>query len=396
MDRFRTRLIAALGVAVLLFTSFTLGVLAGSRRGQTAGLPSSRGGQSARALIGEALEKILSASTDPPSEEELARGAIRGMIRLLQRKGDSYALFYTPGGYRSFQELTTGRFSGIGVWLKQNGGGLVIVSVLPKSPALGAGLKRGDVVRTVGGESVSEMTVDEAVARIKGPAGTEITVGIEREGKLLSFTVDRESLDLPKVEVRVPRGNLGHIRLLSFARGAGETVRKKIERLTERGVDGVVLDLRDNGGGLFSEAVDVASVFIEDGDIVTYRARKSDDVVYRARGDAFEDLPLVVLVNEGTASASEVVAAALQDEGRALVVGTETYGKGSVQEVVPLLDSSALKLTTGSYISPEGRRLDGDGIQPDVQVASRRPREQIRRAIEILQGIVISTTGAQG
>jgi carboxyl-terminal processing protease len=167
-----------------------------------------------------------------------------------------------------------------------------------------------------------------------------------------------------------------------------------VRDLVDRGAKGMILDLRDNGGGLFSEAVDVAGVFIEDGDVVVYRERSKDDVVYEAEGDAFEDIPTVVLVNEGTASASEIVAGALQDSGRAIVVGTTTYGKGSVQQIVPLADSSAMKLTTAAYLTPTGRDIDGQGIEPDVEVDA--PYGQRARAVEILQGIVLSTTDSQG
>jgi carboxyl-terminal processing protease len=182
---------------------------------------------------------------------------------------------------------------------------------------------------------------------------------------------------------------------LGFARGAGEQLREKVAELTQRGAEGIVLDLRDNGGGLFSEGIDVASVFIDDGTIVSYKARSRPERVYEARGNAFESLPLVVLVNEGTASASEIVAGALQDRERAIVVGEETYGKGSVQEVFPLSDASAVKLTTGSYFTPRGRNITGDGIEPDVEVTASRTAQR-RRAVEILRGIVLSTSGAQG
>lgn len=345
--------------------------------------------------IRDAYQKILSTSVDPPSEAALTKAAIKAMVKLLKDEGDPYALFYTPEGYRSFQELTTGEFSGIGVWLKQRGKNVVVVSVLPDSPALEGGLERGDVIREVNGEPLTELTIDEVVGSIKGPEGTEVDLLVERDGRDLSFTLKRATLVLPNLRARMV-GEFGYIQLFGFANGAANQVRARVQSLVDQGAKGIVFDLRDNGGGLFSEGVDVASVFIEDGAIVSYEERWNDPVTYEAEGDAFEDLPLVVLVNGGTASASEIVAGALQDRDRAVLIGTQTYGKGSVQEVVPLLDASALKLTIGAYLTPDGRQINGTGIEPDVIVKAKdlteERREQKLRAFEILRGIALSQT----
>ncbi|HYI44074.1 MAG TPA: S41 family peptidase, partial [Actinomycetota bacterium] len=320
---------------------------------------------------------------------------VKGMIDALKKSEDPYALFYSPKGFKTFQELTTGSFSGIGVWLKDREGDLEIISVLPASPALKAGMESGDTILEIDGEVVDRMTTDEAVARIKGPEGSEVTLGVERDGATLSFTIERAAIDIPNVRASMTEGNLAYIRLLGFSRGAGAQVRSEIDRLVGEGAEGVVLDMRDNGGGLFAEAIDVASVFIEDGPIVTYREQSEPDFTYEAEGEAYEDLPLVVLVNEGTASASEIVAGALQDSDRAVVVGTTTFGKGSVQEVVPLMDASALKLTTAAYVTPEGRNINGKGLDPDVKVDAE-PVVQRQRAVEILKGIVLSANETQG
>ena len=394
MERWQKIAIAVLSVITVAFGAFSVGFTLGAKGER--GLPQVGGGfGDSIDSVEEAYEKILSTSVDPPTEDALARGAIKGMVEVLKKNDDPYALFYTPEGYRSFQELTTGRFSGIGVWLKQKGEDLEIVSVLPDTPAQASGLRRGDVITSIDGDPVLDMSSDDAVARIKGPEGTDVSLGIDRSGENLSFTMTRKEIELPNLITRTIDQDLGYIRLFGFARGAGGQVRNEIEGLVADGVKGIVLDLRDNGGGLFQEAVEVASTFIEDGEIVTYRQRSEDDVVYDAEGDAFQDLPLVVLVNEGTASASEIVAGALQDRERAMVIGTKTYGKGSVQQVVPLNDASALKLTIAAYLTPDGHDINGDGIDPDVEVAGTAA-EQRQRAVEILKGIVISTTGAQG
>ncbi|MGH2749187.1 MAG: S41 family peptidase [Actinomycetota bacterium] len=390
----RQSLIALLAALAVGLGSFSFGLLVG--RPDEKGIDSLTDAEgSAIEVIQDAYETIVSTSADRPDDDVLARAAIRGMIRALKRHDDPFALFYTPNGYRSFQELSTGRFSGIGVWLKQKGKRLEIVSVLPSSPARAVGLERGDVIARVDSRPVTNMNLDEAVRAIKGRAGTEVRLGIDRDGVMLDIVVERAQLQLPNLRSKVVREEFGYVRLLGFARGAGRQVHSEVKRLRSQGAEGIILDLRDNGGGLFSEAIEVASVFIEDGEIVTYRGGGSDDATYDATGDAFEEVPLVVLVNEGTASASEIVAGALQDQKRGIIVGATTYGKGSVQEVVPLLDSSALKLTTGAYITPEGRNINGEGIEPDV-VVDDDPRVQRVRAIEILRGIILSSNDAQG
>lgn len=393
MERWQKVTITVLSAITVVFAVFSVGFTMGARDDN--GMRLSGDDAETIGSVQEAYNKILSEAVNPPSAKALVRGAIKGMVEVLKRNDDPYALFYTPRGYRSFQELTTGKFSGIGVWLKQKGDDLEIVSVLPATPAQAAGLKRGDVIRDIDGESVREMSSDDAVARIKGPEGSEVSLVIERAGTSMDFILTRAEIELPNLISKTIEGDLGYIRLFGFARGAGDQVHEEVERMVADGVRGVVLDLRDNGGGLFQEAVGVASAFIEDGEIVTYRERSNDDIVYDAVGDAFQDLPLVVLVNEGTASASEIVAGALQDRERAVVIGTTTYGKGSVQEVVPLTDSSALKLTIAAYLTPDGHDINGKGIDPDVEVDDVSSVQRAR-AVEILKGIVISTTGAQG
>ena len=385
--------IAVLSALALGLATFSVGYSFGSRGG-IGGTDTAQSDARGLDVVEEAFGEIRASAVDPPDTATLARGAVRGMIRTLQSKDDPYALFYSPSGYESFQDLTSGHFSGIGVWLKKEEGRLEVGSVLPSTPAMEAGLRRGDVLLSINGEAASDMTVEQAVALIKGRPGTRVALAIGRDGAAMEFEITRRSLEWPNLVAKVSGQNLGYIRVLGFARGAGRQLESEVADLVGRGVDGIVLDLRDNGGGLFSEGIDVASVFLEDGKIVTYKARSQPRQVYRASGEAFENVPLVVLVNRGTASASEIVAGALQDRDRAILVGERTYGKGSVQDIIPLSDASALKLTTGAYFTPSGRNISGKGIEPDVRVDSRAAQKQ--RAVEILQGIVISTDGAQG
>lgn len=382
----------ALAGVLVVFAAFSIGYFMG---GESDGKAGSMDDSAQLSVVRDAYRKIRSSAVEPPSEEALTRGAVRGMVGVLRDADDPYALFYSPEGYRSFQELTAGQFSGIGVWLKTKNRRLEIVSVLPSTPAKAAGLKHGDIIDAIDGVDVSNLSTDQAVDRIKGPEGTKVELELNRTGKSVKLAIKRRSIELPNLLARMTGASgLGYIRLYGFARGAGRQVRRQVDHLRSEGAEGLVLDLRDNGGGLFSEAVDVASVFIEDGPIVSYQEKAEPDVVYNAEGDAFEDLPLVVLVNEGSASASEIVAGAIQDRNRALVVGTRTYGKGSVQEVVPLRDASALKLTTAAYVTPDGTDIDGEGVAPDV-VVDAAPSVQRERAIEILKGIVVSSAGAQ-
>ena len=386
--------LGALAVSIVGLGSFTLGLAAATGfGGLRAG--AERAPDGARfEVVADAFAKIRATAVDPPPADRLVRGAVRGMVDALRESKDPYALFYSPKGYRSFQDYTSGQFSGIGVWLKNRDGALEVVSVLPSSPAVKAGLKRGDIITSVDGTPSLDMTTDEAVSHIKGPKNTTVELEVLRGDEELSFSIERESLDYPNVISHMSGEDLGYVRLYGFSRGAGRQVRSQVRHLKGQGAEGIVLDLRDNGGGLFSEAIDVASVFIERGKIVSYKERSKGAVSYDAQGDAFESLPVVALVNEGTASASEIVAGALQDRGRAVLIGETTYGKGSVQEVVPLRDTSALKLTIASYSTPNGRDINGRGISPDV-VVDASPAVQRERAVEILRGIVVSQAGSR-
>ena len=399
METWQKVLIGALATVVVAFAAFATGYGLASRKVEPQTIELDEPGSGLR-VIRDAYDKIRESAVEQPGEEALARGAVRGMVKVLKTETDDpYALFYGPQGYESFQELTSGKFSGIGVWLKPVDDELRIVSVLPNTPALEAGLAPDDVIRTIDGDAVRGMPVDEAVARIKGPEGTEVKLEIARGDEELSFTITRDQIDLPAVRSSLAGGDVGYVRLLTFSKGVGHDVRAEVERLSDEGAEGIVLDMRDNGGGLFTEAIDVASVFIENGVVVTYKERSEPPLVYEAEGDAFEDIPIVVLVNEGTASASEIVAGALQDRERGVVVGKTTFGKGSVQRLIQLLDGSALKLTTAAYLTPGGASIDGKGIEPDVEVndnVETDPDEQRHRAIEILRGIVLSSNPSKG
>lgn len=343
--------------------------------------------------IEDAYDTILEESADPPSEKELSRAAIKAMLDVV-KKQDDYALYYNQDDYQEFLDYSTGSFSGIGVNLNQDGKTLQVLSVIPATPAEAEGLKRGDIVYAVDGELVERMSIDEAVSKVKGPPGTDVTITVVRDGEKIDFDITRAEIAFPNLRGRLTKNDIGYIQLYGFAKGAGRELREEVEGMREKGARGIVLDLRDNGGGLLSEAIEVASVFVEDGEIVTYVEPDQEDVVYEAEGNAFEEIPLVVLVNGGTASASEIVANALQDQDRSELVGSTTFGKGSVQEIIDLPDQSAVKLTTGTYLSPDGEDINGKGIEPDFVVEDNERNAQKRKAFAVLEQLAASQ--AQG
>ena len=391
MDKSVKVLAAVLALLVVGLGGFSLGVtLADGSEGITLFGSS---GQSNVETIDDALKTIRQKSANPPSEEELARAAVKGMLELV-KESDDYAGYLNKEAYADFLDYSTGSFSGIGVNLSDHGKRLEILSVIPGTPAEDVGLKRGDIFVEVDGAQVSEMTVEEAVTRVKGPAGTKVHVVILRNGEAMEFDITRDEIALPNLDGRLADGDIGYVQLFGFAKGAGSELREKVDELREQGAEGIVLDLRDNGGGLVTEAIEVASVFIEDGEIVTYREKGSEDQTYNAQGDAFEDIPVVVLVNGGTASASEIVAIALRDHERGQLVGTQTFGKGSVQEIINLPDLSAVKLTTGTYLSPDGQDINGAGIQPDIEVDGSRAAQR-KKAFSLVDQLV-GSSNSQG
>jgi carboxyl-terminal processing protease len=332
-------------------------------------------------VLEEAFATIIARSSEPPDEHELETGSVRGMVDVL-RETDDYARFYTPENYRDFLDYAAGSFEGIGVLLGERKQEFVVLTVLPSTPAEEVGLKPGDAITHVDGNSVRGLSSEEVVGRVKGPDGTEVTLTVERDNHSLEFDITRAAIDLPNVTGKLVRGDIGYVRLFGFGRGAGDQLRQEIQKLLDRGATGLVLDMRDNGGGLFSESIEVAGTFIEDGEIVSFKERGVPEVDYDAEGDAFEDIPLVVLVNGNSASATEIVAGALKAEDRAELVGQTTFGKGSVQEVVPLSDDSAIKMTTGAYFTPNGESIEGEGVAPDVTV--KGAKKQRERALDLL------------
>jgi carboxyl-terminal processing protease len=290
---------------------------------------------------------------------------------------DRFSHYFAPRDYNDFQEATEGRFEGVGMTVEEIKRGLRVLTVYEGSPADRGGLEPGDVITHVDGRSIAGTSSEESTTRIKGPAGTSVKLTVRSDGKARHVTLERAEVEIPVVEAEMRRQGgreIAHVRLAGFTSGAHGEVGDAVRRLLKDGADGVVLDLRDNGGGLLNEAVMVSSIFIPDGEIVTTKGRSRPTQVYEASGNAIDsDVPVVVLVNDRSASASEIVTGALQDRDRATVVGTRTFGKGVFQEIEPLPNGGALDITVGEYFLPSGRNLGGGGVsrgagvEPDVR-----------------------------
>lgn len=374
-QKISTRILAAVTGLGLLTASFFFGFGVGTSNSRE---------DSPYKLLDEAQELIEASALKKPQQEQLIQGAVRGLLHGLE---DPHASFLDAQAYRQFsQEHLTGQFSGVGLWLNRDQDQIKIVTVLDTSPAEEAGILAGDVITAVDGKSISGLSLDEVAQKILGKPGTQVRIGILRtEEGHKEFVLGRKKLELPSVKSSL-KGSVGVIELISFTGGVGQKVRDAISSLEGRGAKGFILDMRGNPGGVLDQAVEVASLFLDGGVVVAYRERGKEEVVFEAEGKQQTKLPLVVLVDEGSASASEIVAGAIQDRHRGLIVGKETYKKGSVQRVFGLSDGSAIKLTIASYFTPSGRAIGERGVIPDVTVAERD--KQLPRANEILSGIV--------
>jgi carboxyl-terminal processing protease len=346
-------------------------------------------------LTTEAAELLEDSYYRPVGAEELSNASLQGMVRALRRRHDDhFTEYFSPEALAGFNEQIEGRFTGIGLSVIPVKRGLRIANVFPGSPAKGAGLEVGDTIVSVEGDSIAGESSTEATAKIKGPEGTEVTVGVldAKSDKVRQETMVRAEVSLPNVSSRVQEvgdHKLGYVRLLSFSRGAGALLADAVRKVEDEGAEGIVLDLRGNPGGLLDEAVQSASVFLPEGEVVVSTdSRSQGHSVHKTSGGNLPALPIVVLIDGGTASAAEILAAALADNGDATVVGATSYGKGVFQEERDLANGGAIKLTVGEYFTPDGVNLaESKGIHPDVK-ASDDPRtpadEALRRGFDVL------------
>jgi carboxyl-terminal processing protease len=345
-----------------------------------------------RALRSEIVETIQDNFYKPVDESKLDDASLKGIVDSLE---DPYSHYLTPKESKAFQESVSGEFEGVGMSVEKDNRGLRVLNVFDGSPAAGAGIRKQDLILSVNGRSIAGLSSDLATGRIKGPAGTKVELEVFTPGRSDSRTVsvERERIHVPVATGRVVERDgrkIGVVRLLSFSSGAHGLLRRQVNKVLDDGAQAIVLDLRGNGGGLLSEAVLVSSVFIEDGKIVSVRGRERPERTENAEGDAIDqDIPVAVLVDGGSASASEIVTGALRDRGRATVVGTHTFGKGLVQEVEPLSNGGYLDLTVANYYLPGGKTISTSGLKPQVK-AFDKPRtkrdEALPVALDVLAG----------
>jgi carboxyl-terminal processing protease len=327
--------------------------------------------QEDRALRAEIIESIEDNFYKRVDESKLDDASLRGIVESL---GDTYYTYLTPKEAREFTQDVSGEFEGVGMNVEQDRRGLKVLRVFEGAPAERAGIRRGDFILGVNGRSIAGVNSEVATSRIKGPAGTQVELRVFTPGEDRDRTVKvkRERIEVPVARGRiVDRGGdrIGVVELFAFSDGAHALLAREIRKVRRRGAEAIVLDLRGNGGGLLVEAVLVASEFIEDGEIVSVRGRSRPERTHDAEGDALvpEKVPVVVLVDGGSASASEIVTGALRDRGRATVVGTRTFGKGLVQEVEHLSNGGVLDLTVANYYLPNGKTISTKGLKPDVR-----------------------------
>lgn len=302
----------------------------------------------------------------PVNTNALLNDGLEGAVASLH---DPYSHYYPPALYQSFQAETNPQVTGIGVSVDPQpvDGGVEIEEVFQDSPAARAGLQHGDVITTVDGKSLAGLSVDASAKLIQGKAGTTVKLTIKRGKRTFPVALKRANVVVPVASSKLidyHGVHLGYLQFTSFTQNSAAELRGQVEKMQSAGAQGLILDLRDNGGGLLEQAIGVASIFIPSGTIVTTRGRNQPTTVYTAQGDATApDIPLVVLVNRGTASSAEIVTGALKDRGRAKVVGTRTYGKGVFQQIQPLSGGGALDITVGEYFTPNGHNLGGGGVK---------------------------------
>jgi carboxyl-terminal processing protease len=343
---------------------------------------------SSTSILDEALNKILNNTATETDKDSLQRAAIEGMLRSL---GDKWSQYLPETENTSFENSVEGQYSGIGVWLRSDESGLVgIAGVVPTSPAEFANLQEGDLIQSVDGQTTQDKSLDTVAKLLSGKPNTTAILSVNRSEETLTFSVKRTELRSNPVQLKKLKNEIVLISINEFTRGTARSMRSALAASgAER--SGIILDLRGNPGGLLVEATDVAGAFLNGGAVVEFYKPGKSPEIFNATGDGDSITPLVVLVDRGTASAAEIVAAALQDRNRAVIVGERTFGKAAVQDLTELSNGAAIELTIGYYLTPNGKRLEGQGLDPDILVSSNESKSVAEtRALQVLQGLVAS------
>ena len=346
-------------------------------------------------LFGEVLEKINKEYVDEVDQSKSMDSAINGLLQSL----DPYSAYMTPESFEGMQTETSGEFGGLGIEVGMEAGVVKVISPIDNTPASKAGLKAGDYIVKINNTQVQGKSLMEAVELMRGLVGSSIEITVRRRGvkKALIFNITREVIQVQSVKSELIDNNIGYIRLTSFNENSSEQIKEKINKLNKnKDLKGYILDLRNNPGGLLSQAIKISDFFLENGEIVSTRSRQASEnrKWFARKGDLTNGKTLIILINYGSASASEIVAGALKDHKRAIILGENSYGKGSVQSIIPLKNRGAIRLTIAKYYLPSGKSISEVGVTPDIQVAegsddfkfNSETDNQLNFAIKLLNG----------
>ena len=330
-------------------------------------------------LFGEVLEKINKEYVDDINQSESMDSAINGLLQSL----DPYSAYMSPQIFNEMQTETSGEFGGLGIEVSMESGVVKVISPIDDTPASRAGIKAGDYIVKIDNTQVQGKSLSEAVELMRGPVGTSIELTIRRRGekKALNFNIVREIIEIQSVKADVLEKNVGYIRLTSFNENSGEQIKEKIKELeNKKKVKAYILDLRNNPGGLLSQAIRITDYFLDNGEIVSTKSRKASENKkwFAKEGDLTKGKTLIVMINYGSASASEIVAGALKDHKRAILIGENSFGKGSVQSIIPLKNNGAIRLTVAKYYLPSGKSISEVGVSPDIEIDEESDDFQIK------------------
>ncbi len=345
-------------------------------------------------LFGEVLDKINKEYVEEIDQSDAMDAAINGVLQSL----DPYSAYMSPETFREMETETSGKFGGLGIEVGMEFGVVKVITPMDDSPAEREGVKAGDYIVKINGIQVQGKTLTEAVELMRGPVGSKLEITVRRKGekKALTFEITREIIEVKSVKSKIIENDVGYIRLTAFNDNSSKQIKNKIEKFKKKKINKYVLDLRNNPGGLLSQAVRISDFFLDNGEIVSTKSRKpSENKKYFAKkGDIINGETLLILINYGSASASEIVAGALKDHKRAIIIGENSYGKGSVQSIIPLKNSGAIRLTISKYYLPSGESISGTGITPDIEISESSEEfrigtendNQLNFAIKLLNG----------
>ena len=346
-------------------------------------------------LFGEVLEKINQEYVDEIDQSESMDSAINGLLQSL----DPYSAYMSPEIFNEMQTETSGEFGGLGIEVSMESGVVKVISPIDDTPASRVGIKAGDYIVKIDDVQVQGKSLSEAVDLMRGPVGSNIELTIRRRGekKALTFIIEREIIQIKSVKADLIEKNIGYIRLTSFNENSGDQIKKEIKNFEDNpNVNAYILDLRNNPGGLLSQAIRISDFFLDNGEIVSTKSRKASEnrKWFAKKGDLTNGKTIVVLINYGSASASEIVAGALKDHKRAILLGESSYGKGSVQSIIPLKNNGAIRLTVAKYYLPSGKSISEVGVSPDIEISEKtddfkiktNTDNQLNYAIKLLNG----------